>query len=571
MAPRPFESKIQNLVYNVDVGIGPRVVKVGLYGLFVLIVMLLYTATQFRGLRDAEAMDCAQIARNLAAGRGFTTQCVRPISLWCLIEKSPAHNPRITRHPDIFHAPAWPALLAALFRLSRIPLETERGEGAFPPEQWVIAPIGHLFTLLTGLLVFRLGRRLFDRRVGLLGATVFYLSDIAWSDSLSGTGLSLLTFLTTAAFYAAVAAGANRQEPRSRLSWFLPYGLALAFCITAFLTRYAAAVLVPAVALYVGFSFGRRGWTWALAFVLAFLVGISPWLVRNRVVSGGVLGLAPYAALAAADADPAEFERTLAPTFALGDTLNTLQTKFLTGLAGLYRDQFRSIGEGLFVCLFLTAFFYRFVRPPVHLLRLCLLLGLVLLVLVASLFGPVTARLLHAFWPLIILYGLAFFTILIERLQLRVRLFTLAVTAFFVFLGALPLILTLMPPRAGVPYPPYFPPFIVHVCKMLKPDEMLCTDMPWATAWYGNRDSLLLPATLDDFYEINDYNKRISGLYFTTITRNKPYVRNLLAGPDRSWFPLLEGRMPADFPLSQGFPMNNMDQLFLTDRQRWNE
>jgi hypothetical protein len=223
------------------------------------------------------------------------------------------------------------------------------------------------------------------------------------------------------------------------------------------------------------------------------------------------------------------------------------------------------------VCLFLTAFFYRFVRPPVHLLRWCLLLGLVLLVLVASLFGPVTARLLHAFWPLIILYGLAFFTILIERLQLRVRLFTLAVTAFFVFLGALPLILTLMPPRAGVPYPPYFPPFIVHVCKMLKPDEMLCTDMPWATAWYGNRDSLLLPATLDDFYEINDYNKRISGLYFTTITRNKPYVRNLLAGPDRSWFPLLEGRMPADFPLSQGFPMNNMDQLFLTDRQRWNE
>jgi len=137
--------------------------------------------------------------------------------------------------------------------------------------------------------------------------------------------------------------------------------------------------------------------------------------------------------------------------------------------------------------------------------------------------------------------------------------------------SALPLILTLMPPRAGVPYPPYFPPFITHVAKLLKPDELLCTDMPWATAWYGRRNSLLLPATIDDFYEINDYNKRISGLYFTTITRNKAYVKDLLTGPERSWFPLLEGRIPSDFPLTQGFPLNNMDQLFLTDRVRWNK
>ena len=89
-------------------------------------------------------------------------------------------------------------------------------------------------------------------------------------------------------------------------------------------------------------------------------------------------------------------------------------------------------------------------------------------------------------------------------------------------LGALPLILTMMPPRAGVPYPPYFPPFITHVSKMLTADEFMCTDMPWATAWYGSRNSLLLPATVDEFYEINDYIKRISGIYFTTLTRNKP-------------------------------------------------
>jgi hypothetical protein len=95
--------------------------------------------------------------------------------------------------------------------------------------------------------------------------------------------------------------------------------------------------------------------------------------------------------------------------------------------------------------------------------------------------------------------------------------------------------------------------------------------MPWATAWYGQRTSLLLPVTLDEFYAINDYNKRISGLYFTTLTRNKPYVRQLYRGPYETWFPILEGRIPATFPLSQGFPIGNMDQLFLTDRARWAE
>jgi hypothetical protein len=196
---------------------------------------------------------------------------------------------------------------------------------------------------------------------------------------------------------------------------------------------------------------------------------------------------------------------------------------------------------------------------------------MLLLLLLASVFGDATARLFVLFWPFIILYGFAFFFILLERLQLRVRLFNLSITTLFVVLGALPLIFTMMPPRVGVPYPPYHAPFIQYVCKMLQPDEIMCTDMPWATAWYGSRNSLLVPATIDDFYEVNDYSKRISGMYFTTLTRNKPWVRSLLTGPERTWFPILEGRIPGDFPLSQGFPLNNMDQIFLTDRVRWKE
>ena len=333
-------------------------------------------------------------------------------------------------------------------------------------------------------------------------------------------------------------------------------------------------MIVPAIALFIGLSLKNRGWTWALIFVAVFLIGISPWLVRNNIVSGGLLGMAPYTALIGTDSFPEDvFERTLSPQLGAGKVIKELQNKAVTNFAKYYRSDFRAAGDGLFICLFITAFFYRFVRTPVHLLRWCLALSMLLLLILASFFGDATARLLVLFWPLIILYGFAFFFILLERLQLRVRLFNLAITALFVVLGALPLILTMMPPRTGFPYPPYHRPVCVYTSascsSRTKSCARTCRGPPRGTAV---EIPCLLPATIDDFYEINDYTMRISGMYFTTLTRNKPWVRSLLTGFGAHWFPLLEGRIPGDFPLTARVPAEpTMDQIFLTDRVRWKE
>ena len=191
------------------------------------------------------------------------------------------------------------------------------------------------------------------------------------------------------------------------------------------------------------------------------------------------------------------------------------------------------------------------------------------LLVVAGVFGDGTFRLLCVCWPFVILYGFAFFFLLLDRLQFRVPLFNIALIALIVLLSAAPLVVAILPPRVGIPYPPYFPPFILHVSRLSRPEEVLCTDMPWATAWYGARKSVYLPPTLDEFYEFHDYRRRVSGIYFTTITRDRPYIRTLKTGSYKSWFPILEGRMPNDFPFKDGFPLNNLDQLFLTDRPRW--
>ncbi len=572
MVTKPFESKIQDIVYNVDVGIGLRLIKVGLYLLFLLSVMVLYTATQFRGLKEADAMDMAQLGRNLMQQGKLVTQVIRPASMWYLIENAKDQNPRMREHPDLLHPPVYPVLLATAFRGVRDSFSADKATRTFLPEQWVVVPLNLMFTVFTGLLVFLIARRLFDPRVALLGITLFFLSDSTWAVAISGTGVSVAAFWTTAAVYAALLAVRQRSESVEKSRWPRPLGILLCalFTALAFLTRYGTVAMVPALALYLGWSAReRKGWV-VTAYLVLFLLFIAPWLARNWLVCGGLLGLAPYTVLNGWDpVSDNTFERTLAQSLKIGEVLTTVQVKFLSGMGRLYQGDLRLIGDGLLGAFFFTTFFYSFAREPVRRLRWCLALGIACTMVVASLFGQSAAKLLHLFWPVAILYAVAFFYILLDRMQIRIPLLRIAVTGSFLGLGALPLVLTLLPPRAGVPYPPYFPPYITHVCKMLTPDELFCTDMPWATAWYGQRNSLLLPTTLDEFYEINDYTKRVSGIYFTTITRDREYVRTLLTGPYKTWFPIMEGRIPSDFPLTQGFPLNNYDQLFLTDRQRW--
>ncbi|OGV44052.1 MAG: hypothetical protein A2X46_02250 [Lentisphaerae bacterium GWF2_57_35] len=580
MSVKPFESTMQDLVYNMDVGMGLQIVKKGLYVLFVLTLFLLYPFTQFHGFKNAEAMEYAQLGRNLMTHGHFVTKCIRPSTLWYLSAKnSPKDQPAARQElgdyqPDVLHPPVYPAVLAAAFKATDVSFTLNRGAWVFPPEK-IITAINIVFTLLTGLMIFLLGHRLFDRRVAVLALTLYFLSNTVLDMSISGLGIPLATFFTTAACYLAVTAASNRQEQTSAIRWVMPLLLSAVCCILAFLTRYGTVAIVPALALFLGLSFPQKKWAWAAGFLLIFALGISPWLIRNTIVSGNPLGMAPYTALTDTNLFEDDlFERTHQPSFGgPSRILNALWAKWMVTTASAYQENLRTLGDGLLICIFIAMFMHRFIRPTVHRLRWCLALGMVTLVLIGGFFGEATLRLLYIFWPFVILFALAFFLVLLERLNFGIRLFNLAAKAALITLSALPLIFTLLPPRAGIPYPPYHPPFVSLVSNMLEPNEVICTDMPWATAWYGNRTSILLPGTLQEFYEINDYTRRIHGLYFTTLTRDKPYARTLLTGSYKSWFPILEGKIPNDFPLAQGFalPPNTADQLFLTDRQRWKD
>ncbi len=575
---RSFESTLHDVVYSIDTGTGLKIIRAILYVLFLLVIVMLYTATQFRGLDSEEAMDYAQLGRNISLNGGLATKCIRPVSMWKVSERNPAENPQIGGHPDLFHPPAYPLVLSVGFRFFELigidPFSLPEGGRAtsLPAEQWVILPLNHLFSILTGLIVFFLGKRLFSREIGFLGMTIYYLSDLVWHDSISGLNISMACFLVTASFYSMVVSLLNRRDGSSTFAWVFPFVLSVIFSAIAFLTRYIAIATVPGIVLFAWLMGGRfrGGMRYAAVFLGLYLVLVSPWLYRNYRISGNPMGMAAHSALVETSRYPGKaFDRQLHPEFTAEQVSAGLKEKWVVNYSEKYESVLPGLGGGILMALFITTFFYHFVRPQVNYLRWGLGLSLMLMVFIAGFFSESSIDMIHVFWPFIILYGLAFFYILIDRLDLGVRLYTIGLKCLIVGLSLLPLLLTIMPPHANPPYPPYYAPIISQVSNMLTEREVVCTDMPWATAWYGNRVSILLPKDIDDFYEINDYKQYVSGLYITTITKNKPFVKQLLDGPEKSWLPVISGRTPPDFPLKHAVSLNRQDQIFLSDRDRW--
>jgi 4-amino-4-deoxy-L-arabinose transferase-like glycosyltransferase len=578
---QPFESTLQDLVYSVDAGMGLKIIRTTLFCLVFLALIVIFTAREFRGFNNEAAMDYAQLGRNLAVSGRYVTQCVRPFSIAEVSANTFNGDALIDFHPELFRPPLYPAILAANFKffdlvgINLFPDSQEfQGMRIYPAEQWVVIPLHHLFTVLSGLLVYLLGGKLFSKKIGLLGVTTYFLTEMVWRDSLMGTGIPMLAFFSLGAFYFALLSMTRRRERHSRWSWISFFVLSVLFSAGALLTHYAALAVIPGIALFILMMGSRtqRGSHLAFFYCALVLLAVSPWLLRNYQLSGSPLGLAPYTALADSAQYPKDsLMRTLNPSLNFGAVIAAARAKWKSGFSELYENGLTTMGGGLLIAFFMVTFFYRFVRVHVHNLRWGVGLSMLLFLLGAGFFGRDVMPLYHIFWPFVILYGLAFFSILLDRLDLSIQLYKSGLTMLVVLLTALPLLITiLLSPPPGLLYPPYYAPFIMRVSELLKPNEVMCTDMPWATAWYGKRLSILLPQSIDDYYEINDYRKYISGLYITTLTKDRPFVSSLLEGSEKTWFPVTMGRMPKDFPLKQGFALNKQDQLFLTDSVRWN-
>jgi hypothetical protein len=190
--------------------------------------------------------------------------------------------------------------------------------------------------------------------------------------------------------------------------------------------------------------------------------------------------------------------------------------------------------------------------------------------------GAVSANQLHMlFLPLFGAYGMAFLLVLWNRIDLRLPGARPAFIAVVFAVTGLPMAIQLLTaPPQRVNWPPYVPTFINSVSSWIEPDEVLCSDMPWATAWYGGRVSLLLPATVKQFITIHDYKYLggpVNGLYLTPVSGDRPWISGIAKGDYREWATFIMrtadlSRFPLQFftPL----PIDN-ECVFYSNRDRW--
>ncbi len=603
----PLSQLIQMLIHKLEVGAGSRYLRIVALVLGVVALAFLYDIRAYRNLATPEAMDAAQLARNISKGKGYTTQFIRPFSLYLVqshntaqisvsLTNSPPDFARIkTAHPDLANPPVYPLMLAGLMKVLpfqyavnlKKPFWTNNGAFWRYQPDFFIAIFNEVFLIMIVVLTFFLAKKLFDSNVAWLSAILVLGCELLWRFSVSGlpTMLLLVIFLGLTLLLLEIERSARETQPRAiRL-----IGLAVAVGILTgigALTRYAFGWTIIPVVLFVILFSGQRRLVHMLAALVAFALVLTPWIIRNEAVSGTAFGTAGFAIVEGTFVFPRfQLERSVHPELTHAMWLTPYVQKLFGNARGILTGDLLKIGGNWAGVLFFAGLFMGFRSTGARRVRYFLLMCLGVFIVVQSLgrtglsdLSPEinSENLLVLLVPIVFVFGASFFFTLLEQMTLPLRQLRYAVIGLFVTLCCLPLIFALLSPRTvPVVYPPYYPPEIQQTAGWMKPDELMMSDVPWAVAWYGDRQCVWL--TLDaqsEFFAVNDYLKTVQALYLTPQTVDGKFVSDWVGAGESSWGNFIidaevNKKIPPSFPLRNAPTGFLPDRLFLTDRERW--
>jgi 4-amino-4-deoxy-L-arabinose transferase-like glycosyltransferase len=563
---------IQEAIHKLEVAAGGRkYVKITLAVLAICGFAVLYNFRSFRNMSTAEAMDMAQVARNLSEGKGYSTLFVRPFSMYLLKQ----HNQpiptiggerlsEVTRirdqHPDLANPPLYPACLAALMKIlpfhyvlpTRPQFFFSNGAQLFWRYQpdFLIALFNQVLFVGVIVLSFFLARKLFDNLTAWLSAAFLFGADILWKFSVSGLSTMLLLLLFIGLIWCLVMIEEEAREPRHGIVASLVLALMVGLLVgLGGLTRYSYGfMLLPVVAFLLMFG-GRHRFTMAGITVFVFLLVFTPWVIRNFHVSGTPFGTATYTAYEGTVYFQGQtLQRSFEPEMTRG-MLTVLTEKLLTNTRYILQNELPRLGGNWVGAFFLVGLLVNFVQVGTSRVRHFLLICLGLFVIVQAL-GRThlseaspdinTENILILFFPLVLMFGVSFFLLLLNQIYLPLRELRYVVIGLFCLIACFPLVFTLLPPKtAPIVYPPYFPPIIQSTANYVKPGELMMSDIPWATAWYGRVQTLWMPLSLQTTLDVNDYQKTIQAMYISQNTMDKGLLSFWLAPNEEGWASLI--------------------------------
>lgn len=630
---------LQDVIHKLEMGTGLRYLKVGLACLAVVMLMVGYNWRSFRNFGTQEAMDSAQLARNLAEGKGYTTLFVRPLSVYLVKKRAEAKGASLGTdaaqlkgmHPDLANPPVYPLVLSGLMKVLpfKYPVDkthpfwsvpARRPTPDNPRDFWryepdfLISLFNQVLFFAVIVLTFFLARRLFDPGVAWLSGILLFGCELLWRFSVSGLSTMLLLLIFMGLAWCMVFIEREAREPRWGLRGLLLLTAAAGLLVgLGALTRYAFGWMIMPVTVFFILFAGPRMATLCLVALAVFAVVLSPWVYRTYRICGEPFGTATFAIVEAPGMLPEhKLARTLEPDsnqlemMEMRVSIFTYTYKLLKNSRQILQNDLPQLGGSWLVPLFLAGLLLGFRNPAIRRLRYFLMMTMAMLIVVQALGRTQLSEdspdfnsenLLVLLLPLIFVYAVSLFFLLLDQMKLMFSRMRYIVVGLFAFIMCLPMVFTFLPPRTiPVVYPPYYPPDIQLASGWMEENELMMSDIPWAVAWYGNRQCIW--TTLDaqeQFFKVNDFLKPVRALYLTPETMNDRFSRVFLdwwqekvrrgqigEPPKGGWNgfildSVLSRETLSKFPLRQSPPPALLRfpfpaHLFLTDRvRRWKE
>lgn len=509
---------MSNITSTFDAGI---LIRRSLFFLILVILTLGNLFTLFKGLNSPQAMDQAQIAREIARGNGFTTKMIRPVAYY-QAEKKEKRTVSLMGFEDTYHSPLNPLLNAAVLKLigadDSDAWQMGENEMVYPLDR-VIATVSTLFFLMAIGVNYLLISRIFDAKIAGVCAILMLFCETFWNYSLSGLPQMLMLLLFSCGIYFVYRAVEAASEGRIAMT---PAAIAGVFFTLLALTHWMTVWIALGYIIYAAIAFRPRGIVGISVLALLLIAAIGP-VLRNQGITGSPFGtafLTLYNGLGSGSeiAVMRNIDLEAEPLVLDGLISKILRTTLLqaTDIVPLL--------AGIIVApLFFLSLLHPFKRQSIANFRWAILLMWTFTALGLAFFGiskdaldPNQLHLLFA--PIMTAYGLAFVSILWSRLEFVAATPVLRNVHHFVIVAicALPLVLALplkvrvgmqLRDRGGVPqWPPYYAPALNSKLSGVKgwvtDKQIVFSDQPWAVAWYADRVSIWLPPTREGFLKL---------------------------------------------------------------------
>jgi hypothetical protein len=609
----PLLTLLQSLIQDIKVALAVRPVRYISITLLVLLVWGIYDVRCFRNMSAPEAMDAAQLGRNVASGRGFTTDFVRPFSIY-LVRKSAdpdSKDPAQLKsgHPDIANAPAYPVVLASL--MSALPFRFDANlpgwfwstpdpnnpgklQGLRYQPDFLIAIFNQVLFIAIIVLAFFWAKWQFDPRVAWTSVILLLGSELLWRFSTSGLSTMMLMLIAMCLLWCLTLLEREGHEPRWGFGGLFGLSVAAgALMGLGALTRYSFMWIIIPVILFLAFFGGRRRIISCVLILVVFAAVLAPWMERNHAVCGEFFGIGSFS-LVESWSPGFHLQRALAPDVPPVSLIGCI-SKLTSNLLPIVQSDILKIGAGWISVFFLAGLLVGFRNPALRRIRY-FVVGSLITLIIAQALGRTqlseetpeinSENLLILFAPAVLLYGVGMFFLLLDSLKTPIPELKDLAAAFLIVVLWSPLALAIVSPkRSPVAYPPYRPDIIQSSAHLLDPKELMMSDAPWAVAWYGNRQCVWLtlltipPHNTDrewreSFLAVNDGLKPVKCLYLTQRTTDGRFLSDWLRSGETGWgefvmHTVLDRAPPQGFPLSKMAPGFLPEQVLLYDSVRW--